>query len=736
MINLRNASLTHKLALIGALVLVMVAIPASLVIKSDYEQLSYAQKANTSLEPVRLLLASTHLSQLHRGQSAGALGGNVAMNELRKKTRQEGDAAMLSMEKSIAALGNSVVAAEAKAVQQHWRKLADAVDSAALTPAQSFVEHTALAREQIELLEHVASATDLVLYPEADGYFLQLAVVSRIEPMTESMGILRALGTAALQRKELSAEDRGRMRAELATLHAQMGSTALTLDRAVASLNAKGSPLSTSLKAAIDSARSNAQSASKLVDEALLSSATLTYASDAYLKAMSEAMAVQNKLSEAAFSATSAVLGDFEKTQRKELLAVIAITLLLGGIGSWMLWSMARSMARSLNSALSVVESVAAGDLTSTVRANADDEFGRLLKAMQRMTQQLQGLIHGVRSGAEGVATASAEIAAGNMSLSQRTEQQAASLEETASSMEELTATVRQTADNARQANQLAMNASEVAVRGGQVVREVVTTMQGISDSSKKIADIIGVIDGIAFQTNILALNAAVEAARAGEQGRGFAVVASEVRSLAQRSADAAKEIKELITSSATEVDAGTQFVDQAGRTMEEIVTSVKRVTDIIAEIATASQEQSSGIDQINGAVSSMDEVTQQNAALVEQAAAAAESLQEQAASLVQAADGFKLRNDGNTHTLNRSPAPAIKPAPRAQPPAPSKATRAPASSDAQTFVERRGPNRAKNVARLPAAKAPAPATTAPTPAPAPRAAAKAVGGDDDWESF
>jgi methyl-accepting chemotaxis protein len=272
-----------------------------------------------------------------------------------------------------------------------------------------------------------------------------------------------------------------------------------------------------------------------------------------------------------------------------------------------------------------------------------------------------------IKESTETISTASDEIAKGNADLSQRTEEQASSLEETASSMEELTSTVKQNAENARQANQLAVGASDVAVKGGNVVKQVVTTMNGISESSKKIADIISVIDGIAFQTNILALNAAVEAARAGEQGRGFAVVATEVRNLAQRSAAAAKEIKELITDSVGKVDAGSKLVDEAGKTMDEIVSSVKRVTDIMAEITAASQEQSSGIEQVNQAITQMDEVTQQNAALVEEAAAAAESMQEQAGSLLQAVSQFKVELEAG---MAKKPAPVRAPAKVTQLPA------------------------------------------------------------------
>ena len=292
--------------------------------------------------------------------------------------------------------------------------------------------------------------------------------------------------------------------------------------------------------------------------------------------------------------------------------------------------------------AASIVKRIATGDLTVAVETKAGDQSS-LLFAMKHMSQSLTGIVGDVRGSTDSITTASQEIAAGNTDLSQRTEEQASSLEETASSMEELTSTVKQNADNARQANQLANSASDIAIKGGKVVGDVVHTMASISDSSKKIVDIISVIDSIAFQTNILALNAAVEAARAGEQGRGFAVVAGEVRNLAQRSAAAAKEIKALIDDSVSKVDVGSKQVDQAGETMNEIVHAVKRVTDIMAEIAAASNEQSAGIEQVNQAITQMDDVTQQNAALVEEAAAAAESLEDQALNLKAAMSIFKL---------------------------------------------------------------------------------------------
>jgi len=325
------------------------------------------------------------------------------------------------------------------------------------------------------------------------------------------------------------------------------------------------------------------------------------------------------------------------------------------GLGVLVARLMGRQLGGEPQYAADVVGRIADGDLSLAVSADAAHD-GSLLHSIRKMQSQLTSIVVEIKDSSDTIARASEQIAAGNQDLSSRTEQQASSLEQTAASMEELTSTVKQNADNARQANQLAVSASEVAVKGGSVVSQVVDTMSSINASSRKIVDIIGVIDGIAFQTNILALNAAVEAARAGEQGRGFAVVASEVRSLAQRSAAAAKEIKTLIGDSVEKVEEGSKQVEEAGRTMDEIVGSVKRVTDIMGEITAASQEQTSGIEQINQAITQMDQVTQQNAALVEEASAAAQSLQEQAGNLVRSVSIFKLDASGS-HAAPRAQA-------------------------------------------------------------------------------
>ena len=357
---------------------------------------------------------------------------------------------------------------------------------------------------------------------------------------------------------------------------------------------------------------------------------------DAYFLAVEKLIAFQVELMHASGQTAREIAGD-----ARWIMGGLGLA---GGILSLLTaWYITRGIVRPIGHAVKVARTVAGGDLSSDIDVRSSDEVGQLSAALRDMNDSLVRIVSQVRTGTDTIATASAEIAAGNADLSARTEQQAGSLEETASSMEELTSTVKQNADNARQANQLALSASDVAGKGGAVVAQVVDTMASINASSRKIVDIIAVIDGIAFQTNILALNAAVEAARAGEQGRGFAVVANEVRNLAQRSAAAAREIKGLIADSVEKVDDGAKLVDQAGHTMEEIVASVRRVTDIIGEIASASQEQLDGIEQINSAISEMDETTQRNAALVEQASAAAGAMREQALQLSSTVGVFTL---------------------------------------------------------------------------------------------
>jgi methyl-accepting chemotaxis protein len=375
---------------------------------------------------------------------------------------------------------------------------------------------------------------------------------------------------------------------------------------------------------------------------------TFTPASKSYILKVEELQNEQRRQIDQA----AAGIEDNYLQGRNLMLLFGAVMLILGTLVSWLL---TRSITEPLAKAVSFAREVARGNLSVTIRSNRGDETGQLIDALQAMVTNLSTLVTSVRVATDNISVSAQQIASGNADLSNRTESQASSLEETASAMEELTGTVRQSADHAHQANQLAVSASGVAIKGGAVVRQVVTTMAAINDSSRKIVDIIGVIDGIAFQTNILALNAAVEAARAGEQGRGFAVVAAEVRNLAQRSASAAKEIKTLISDSVAQVEQGNRQVDEAGKTMNDVVGSVGQVAGIMQEITVASQEQRAGIEQINQAITQMDDMTQQNAALVEQAAAAAESMRNQTVLLLGEVSAFTITDRARVATPART---------------------------------------------------------------------------------
>ncbi|QNA90676.1 HAMP domain-containing protein [Massilia sp. Dwa41.01b] len=393
-----------------------------------------------------------------------------------------------------------------------------------------------------------------------------------------------------------------------------------------------------------------------------------------YRKALNAQITLQSSL---ATKAVAEAGRTYDNTVRTMVALAVVILVLAGLIA----WRITISITRPVARALAIAETVAAGDLTSQIEVNTTDELGQMLSALKKMNESLVATVSTVRTGTDLIASASSQVAAGSLDLSSRTEQQASALEETASSMEELTSTVKQNAENARQASTLADAASTVAERGGHVISQVVGTMDAINDSSARITDIIGVIDGIAFQTNILALNAAVEAARAGEQGRGFAVVASEVRNLAQRSAAAAKDIKGLIADSSSKVGDGSRLVGEAGDTMQEIVDSIRRVTDIMGEISAASREQSAGIEQINQAVNQMDQVTQQNAALVEETSAAADAMRSQAATLATTVAVFRTGGDAGRVQPAAAAAAAAAKAPRLSRPAVPRTSAKPQAS-------------------------------------------------------
>jgi methyl-accepting chemotaxis protein len=702
---LNRLKLWQKFVLLDSLGAVLVAVPLLLYIHESNKSIGVAAIEASGIQAEHSLLKTIQLTQQHRGLSSLVLGGNAGAKDKRAVKQEEVTKAFSDLDSAITQAGNTRVTAIWQQSKSDWSALAGKVASQALTPKESFAQHTALIDKLFKINELFLDHFGLARDPEIGSYYLVDAALVRTPKLTEGLGRLRAKGSGFLAQKSATQEDRIVMGAMAENANDLNNNIKTSFEKVIAADPA----FQTKVNDLRQTAFSSAEKALQLVQTELIKADQLTLSSTDYFAQMTEVIDAQFKLNDVALSELTDILSARQSQLRVTqygLLAVMCVLLALIGLAGWIVLL---AITGPLHEAVGIAKKIAVGDLTSDIHVDGSDETAELLQALSEMNQSLMRIVTDVRIATDTIATASGQIASGNMDLSSRTEEQASSLEETASSMEELTSTVKQNADNARQANGLAMSASEVAVKGGTVVSQVVDTMGSINDSSKKIVDIIGVIDGIAFQTNILALNAAVEAARAGEQGRGFAVVATEVRNLAQRSAAAAKEIKTLIGTSVEKVDAGAKLVDQAGATMQEIVDSIRRVTDIMGEITAASQEQTAGIEQVNVAISQMDDTTQQNAALVEEAAAAAQSMQNQATNLSMAVSVFKVNGTGKSSRAVAKVGGSSRSATVAKPPA-----------------------KVRSAPSMPIA----PSNNAPVKVDKHHVVAKTGGNSDDWEEF
>jgi methyl-accepting chemotaxis protein len=635
---LRRLLLWQKFLVLSLLCAVLVAIPLLLYIVQSGQEVGVARQEAQGIAPIRASLNAIKLAQQHRGLSAMVLGGDASAAERRRAKQQELAQALTTAE-GLLKDGDPALAERYTKLRDEIGALTARVDQGGMSGKESFAAHSAAIGRLMRFNEALVDHYKLSLEPQFETFYLIDSALIKSPTLTEALGRLRAKGSAVLAARTATPEDR-------VTIAAMAAGIGELYDGAANSLR-KASAGDATVKAQLDGLEQTSQGAGRavlqLVDQQLVQADALTLAPADYFSQLTNAIDSQLKLNDAALdlvrSRVDARLAHLT-TVRYEVLAGMLALAVLAAVTCV---AIIKSVTVPLAEAVQAAHRVAQGDLTVDIDAHSQDEAGQLMRALHAMVSSLTAIVGTVRAGSDAIVSASTQMATDNADLSSRTESEASALEETASALEQLASTVHQNAESARQANTLAASASDVAVRGGAVVARVVETMESINASGREITNIIGIIDGIAFQTNILALNAAVEAARAGEQGRGFAVVATEVRNLAHRSAAAAKEIKTLIDASSEQSSAGAKLVQQAGATMDEIIGSISRVNHIVGEISTASSEQAIGIEQITEAVTHLDSVTQQNATMVEEEAAVAKSLSQQARELQSAVSVFKL---------------------------------------------------------------------------------------------
>jgi methyl-accepting chemotaxis protein len=629
----------HKFALLCVVALLMAAAPSALVLRESVGALQGLRAEATGLAPSQALLKLIRLTQEHRGLSGAVLSGDANKQVARQERQSMVDQAMASALHDVSALNDATLVNGAQALVQDWQALSHDVAAGGLTAPVSAKRHTQLVARELLMLEDVVGTTGLTLDADAQCFYLITAAFRDLPRLTEKLGQSRAKGTAVLVRKEVASPEHRALASLLDGIQMHAQDARRDLD--------KSGSLSLALTGDLPRVWNESLAAltrGRTLLESLIQAQDLSAMdSVAYFKDMTEVIQAQFAVSDQIVTRLDKLLNDRVAAEQRQVVLTIVVMLSMLALGAWLAITITRLTTRTVSGAVRVAEALAEGDLRHSMHTEQRDEIGQLVRAMGLAVTQFKQTITGIKEASESVATASTQIAQGNLDLSARTENQASSLQQTAASMEEMSATVSNNSSTAQTANQLAIQASAEAVRSGETFAQVVSKMGDIQQASRKIAEINSVIDGIAFQTNILALNAAVEAARAGEQGRGFAVVAAEVRSLAKRSADAAREIKGLISNSVDSVDEGYGLATETGKSIERLVSQVQQVSQLMADIASGSEQQHLGITQVNEAVSQLDQTTQQNAALVEESSAAATSLSDQARNLLQSVGQFRL---------------------------------------------------------------------------------------------